>query len=93
LQDIIDRKTGKFSSTDNYFTFTLTLDFAADGQTATGTIKSYSPTLDPVGSDPTKALFCESPEQTLALTLQSTSVPDNQVKLSSHFLGPNGNTH
>ncbi len=92
-QDIIDRKTGRFSETDNYFTFDLRLVFALDGQTATGTITTYSPTLDPVGSRPTKALFCESPEQTLTLTLQAAA-SDNQVKLkSSHFVGPNGNTH
>jgi hypothetical protein len=93
MQDIINRRTGEFSKTDSYFTFDLKLVFAADGQTATGTITTYRPTLDPIGSRPTKALFCESPEQALALTLQATGAPDNPVKLSSHFVGPNGNTH
>jgi hypothetical protein len=93
LQDIIHRKTGKFSLTDAYFTFTLQIDFSADGQSATGTIKTFSPTLDPIGSAPTKALFCESPEQTLSLTLQSTdTTTTNVVKRSSHFVGPSGNT-
>jgi hypothetical protein len=91
-QDIIDRKTGEFSQTDTYFTFDLEIKFSLDGQTATGTIRTYSPTLDPVGSKPTKALFCESPLQALSLTLQSTDVIDNQAKLSGHFVGPNGNT-
>jgi hypothetical protein len=93
MQDIIDGKTGKFSATDNYFTFDLKLEFAKDGQTATGTITTYSPTLDPVGSKPTKALLCESPEQALTLTLQATGAPDNQVKTFSHFTGPNTDTH
>jgi len=92
LQDIIDRKTGQFSSTDTYFTFDLKLDFSVDGLSATGTIRTYSPTLDPVGSKPTKALLCESPLQALTLNLQSSEVTDDQVKLSSHFVGPNGNT-
>jgi len=92
-QDIIDRKTGKFSQTDNYFTFNITLEFSKDGLSATGTIVTFSPTLDPVGAEPKKALFCESPKQTLSLTLQSTADTDKQVKESSHFLGPNGNTH
>jgi hypothetical protein len=93
MQDIIDGKTGKFSATDSYFTFNLELKFAKDGQTATGKITTYSPTLDPVGSKPTKALLCESPEQTLSLTLQATGAPDDQVKMLSHFAGPNSNTH
>jgi hypothetical protein len=93
MQDIIDRKTGKFSATDNYFTFDLKLVFTPDGQTATGTITTYSPTLDPVGSKPTKALLCESPEQALTLTLQATGAPDNQVKTFSHFVEPNTNIH
>jgi hypothetical protein len=93
MQDIIDRKTGQFSQTDSYFTFDLKLDFAADGQTATGTIRTYSPTLDPVGSKPTKALLCESPMQALSLTLQSSETSDSPVKQSSHYVGPTGNTH
>jgi hypothetical protein len=92
MQDIIDRKTGQFSQTDAYFTFDLKLDFTVDGQSATGTIRTYSPTLDPVSSKPTKALFCESPEQALSLTLQSSSTTENQVKRSSHYVGPTGNT-
>jgi hypothetical protein len=92
LQDIIKGKTGKFSLTDAYFTFDISLDFTTDG-TATGTIKTFSPTLDPIGSAPTKALFCESPEQTLSLTLQSSDTTTiNVVKRSSHFVGPSGNT-
>jgi hypothetical protein len=92
LQDIIDRKTGQFSQTDAYFTFDLKLDFAADWQSATGTIRTYSPTLDPVGSKPTKALLCESPQQALSLTLETSSTTESQVKRTSHYVGPTGNT-
>jgi opacity protein-like surface antigen len=63
------------SATDNYFTFEVKLTFSHNGLKATGTITSYSPTLEPVGTKPKKALFCESPEQTLTLAYESPDVP------------------
>jgi hypothetical protein len=67
--DIKDRRVA-ITSNDNYYAFTITLDFASDGQSATGTIASTSPTLTPVGPKPTHALICKSPKQDLTLTLQ-----------------------
>jgi hypothetical protein len=85
------------SSNDNYFAFAITLDFASDGQSATGTITSTSPTLTPVGPRPTHALICTSPKQELALTLQPAAdaaqkglafVPGkNQINLRSPRAG------
>jgi hypothetical protein len=54
----------------DYLSNAVTLTFSADGQSATGTIASISPTLAPVGTKPTKALFCDSKKQALSLTLQ-----------------------
>jgi len=68
--DIVKHKV-KFVSAGSYFTFTVSLVFSNDGQSATGTIDSISPTLDPVGAKPKKALFCESPTQSLTLALQA----------------------
>jgi len=80
--DIVNRKV-KYVAIDNYFVFTFSLDFSADGQTATGTIISVSPTLSPVSNKPKKALICTSPKQTLSLTLQPAS-----AKVSPGFKGP-----
>jgi hypothetical protein len=90
--DIKNRRASIISD-DNYFSFKITLDFASDGQSATGTITSTSPTLTPVGPRPTHALICTSPKQALALTLQPaadvaqkglTFVPGkNQINLRS----------
>jgi hypothetical protein len=71
--DIATNGRVTISSNDNYFTFEIHLDFASDGQSATGTIVSTSPTLDPVGPRPTHALICTSPKQALTLTLQASS--------------------
>jgi hypothetical protein len=70
-----DIKDGKVSITSNgnYFSFHIGLDFASDGQSATGEIVSTSPTLTPVGPKPTHALICTSPKQDLTLTLQASS--------------------
>jgi hypothetical protein len=68
--DIKDGKV-KITSNDNYFSFHIGLDFASDGQSATGEIVSTSPTLTPVGPKPTHALICTSPKQDLSLTLQA----------------------
>jgi hypothetical protein len=51
----------------------MALDFASDGQSATGTVLSTSPTLFPVGPKPTHPLICTSPKQNLAVTLQPSS--------------------
>ena len=79
--DIVKGKV-RFVTSDNYFTFTVDLTFAPDGQTATGTIESVAPTLYKVGAHPTKALICTSPSQALSLTLQPagsvTSKPNQQ---------------
>jgi len=79
--DIVKRKV-KFVTSDNYFTFTVDLTFATDGQTATGTIESVAPTLYKVGAHPKEALICTSPSQALSLTLQPagsvTSKPNQQ---------------
>jgi len=44
---------------------------AKDGQSATGTILSISPTLAPVSDKPKTALICTSPKQSLSVTLQT----------------------
>jgi hypothetical protein len=67
--DIVHHKV-TYEAIDNYFVFDFSLTFSSDGQTATGTITSYSPTLTPVTNKPKKSLYCESPTQTLSLTLQ-----------------------
>jgi hypothetical protein len=61
------------TSNGNYYAFDVHLDFSSDGQSATGTVVSVSPTLDPVGPRPTHALICTSPKQALALALQASS--------------------
>ena len=77
----IKKGTVRISEYDNYYHFAVTLTFASDGQSATGTIASTSPTLYPDSAKPTKALFCTSPEQALSLTLQldAPATPAPQV--------------
>ena len=79
LNDIKKGKT-KISVSGNYFTIAVSLDFASDGQSATGTITSISPTLEPVGTRPTKALICTSPKQDLTVALQPADVPTGTSK-------------
>jgi hypothetical protein len=67
--DIVNSKV-TYEAIDNYFVFDFSLTFSSDGQTATGTITSYSPTVTPLTDKPKKALFCVSPKQTMSLTLQ-----------------------
>ena len=57
----------------NYLSSAISLNFAGNGQSATGTITSISPTLYTVGPKPKKALFCSSPKQSLTVTLQTTA--------------------
>lgn len=61
------------STASAYFTFNTDLKFSNDGQSATGSITSYGSTLSPVGSAPTKALFCKASRQPLGLSLQPPS--------------------
>ncbi|MEJ0045716.1 MAG: hypothetical protein WDN04_06030 [Rhodospirillales bacterium] len=65
--DIVNHKVTAVS-TGAYFDITVSLKFAANGQSATGTITTLSPTLDNTVSPAKKALFCASPKQTLTLT-------------------------
>jgi hypothetical protein len=68
-QDIVARKVSN-TTAGSYFTITFNLTFAPNGQSATGRIASFSPTLNPVGPHPTSALYCKSPMQSMSVTLQ-----------------------
>ena len=57
-------------SYDNYFQFTWSLAFSADGSTATGTLKTVVPTLYPTNGPATKALVCRTKALKMKLTLQ-----------------------
>lgn len=70
-----------------YLTNIVSLTFSADGQSATGTISSVSPTLTPVGPKPKKALFCKSPMQSLSLTLQSGAARVKPPAQGAVYLG------
>src|SRR5471032_1019850 len=90
LADINRARSVVIAAHDNFFRFNIALDFASDGQSATGTILSTSPTLFPVGPKPTHALICTSPKQNLTLTLQSSSgaaprelAPGTQINFNS----------
>lgn len=80
--DIVNRRVS-YVAIDNYFVFTFNLTFSSDGQSATGSITSVSPTVTPVSNKPKKALFCESPKQGMTLTLQPPT-----AKVSPGFKGP-----
>jgi hypothetical protein len=73
LADINKARKVFISENGNYFRFKISLDFDSDGQSATGTILSTSPTLYPVGPNPARALICTAAMQALSLTLQSSS--------------------
>jgi hypothetical protein len=68
-QDIVNRQVSAVLA-NPYFTISFKLRFAANGQSATGSISTISPTLTPVGPAPKKALYCKSPMQALTVTLQ-----------------------
>jgi len=74
--DIVHHKV-KYTAIDNYFVISFSLDFSGD--TATGTITSISPTLSPVSAKPKKALICESPSQSLSVSLPSEPARVNPV--------------
>jgi hypothetical protein len=57
----------------------VSLKFSADGQSATGTVTSVSPTLYPATGRPITSLFCTSPKQALSLTLQPADAPAIKV--------------
>jgi hypothetical protein len=73
VADINRARKVLIAANGNFFRFNIALDFASDGQSATGTILSTSPTLYPVGPKPTHALICTSPKQDLTVTLQPSS--------------------
>lgn len=68
-QDIVARKVTN-TTAGAYFTIKFSMTFSVNGQSATGWISSFSPTLSPVGPKPTRALFCKSLGQSMSLTLQ-----------------------
>ena len=68
-QDIVARKVSN-TTAGSYFTITFNLNFAANGQSATGRVASFSPSLNPVGPHPTSALYCKSAMQSMSVTLQ-----------------------
>jgi hypothetical protein len=69
MQDISARKVANITA-GPYFTISFNMTFSGNGQTATGRITSYSPSLSPIGPSPTKALWCKSLNQGMTLTLQ-----------------------
>lgn len=77
-----------FTSDDPYFVFNVSLQFSSDGQSATGTIESISPTLYKQGPNPRKALICTSPTQPLSVTLQPAGTA--QPKVNQRHERPNG---
>lgn len=84
--DYVIKPDGKvtFSATGNYFTFDITLDFGALGTATGGTITSYGVTLypeDPFSAHPKKALFCESPLQ--SMTFVSYTAPGTVPAISA----------
>lgn len=68
-QDIV---RGRVTNTSYgpYFTIKFSLQFAADGKSATGTVSTLTSTLATVGPKPKEALFCTSAPQSLSVTLQ-----------------------
>jgi hypothetical protein len=72
LPDIVNRKVTS-NGGGPYLTTDLTLTFSTDGQSATGSITTISPTLTPIGPEPSKALYCRAARQVMGVTLQSGS--------------------
>jgi hypothetical protein len=88
--DIASDGSVSFISEDNYFVFNVTLQFSSDGQSATGTIETITPTLYKEGvANPRKALLCTSPTQPLSVTLQPADV-SRAPKVNQQQLRPNG---
>jgi hypothetical protein len=61
--DIVKRRVVTTQS-GNYFYFAINLLFSTDGQSATGTLESISPTLfqTPTATKPNTSAYCESPK-------------------------------
>jgi hypothetical protein len=71
--DVVRHKVTATISVPSFYN-KLTLTFSRDGQTATGTIETISPYLDPARSPPKGVLFCVSPSQSLTLTYSGSNV-------------------
>ena len=56
------------------FDIRIDLTFSADGQSATGSIRSILPGLDVRKRADERALYCVSPDQTMQVTLQKAGV-------------------
>ena len=66
---IVNGKASANTSISPYFNIKFDLKFSADGQTATGSIRSIIPALDLKHIPATRALFCVSPRQGFQVTL------------------------
>lgn len=77
-------RTGKvyIGEDTNYLRTDISLVFDSETQSATGTILSTSPTLNPVGPKPTRALICTSQKQELSVTLQSSDAAQKEFTIS-----------
>jgi hypothetical protein len=71
--DIANRKVSATFSVPGFYNV-FSLKFASDGQTATGTVESIAPYLNPANSPPKNSLFCESPKQTMSVTYSPSDV-------------------
>ena len=71
--DIVNHKVTTIFSFPGFYN-KLTLKFSSNGQTATGTIESIAPYLNPANSPPKNSLFCESPKQTMSVTYSPSDV-------------------
>ena len=65
-------------STPGFYT-NLTFAFYPNGQSATGTVTTVAPDLEPYTNRPTKSYTCTSPRQDMMLTYQSTTAPGAQA--------------
>ncbi|MGI8839263.1 MAG: hypothetical protein ACR2F8_00500 [Caulobacteraceae bacterium] len=85
-QDIGANRRVSFDNGFAYATINFSLKFSADGQSATGTIVSDSPTLSPIGPRPKKASFCQSASQSLGVTFQGAAkVAPSKSGATSYF--------
>jgi len=65
--DISNRNVTDTTSTPFYW-IKFSLKFSSDGLSATGTVTSVGPYLNPANSPPIKSLTCKSPTQSLSVT-------------------------
>ncbi len=66
---IVNGKANANTSFSPYFNIKFDLKFSADGQTASGSIRSIIPALDLKHIPATRALFCVSARQSFMVTL------------------------